>query len=169
MWFFPWIKLPWYSCSMWDKLGWLNWFWQFLCEGLSSFNPKRFYYSYAWSWSLCARRTSFSTGFISRKFCGFLLSQMTSLKWLTFLLLSFLLWLTQSSSFGFLSSDASICSTMAYPPFENSDHVLMSVFINFPIDSKQDALFHQMAYDYSCADWDVTWKHVFITKCVCSY
>ena len=32
---FPWIKLSWHSCSMWDKLGWLNWFWQFLCDGLS--------------------------------------------------------------------------------------------------------------------------------------
>ena len=30
----------WHSCPLWDKLGWLNWFWQFLCEGLSSFNPK---------------------------------------------------------------------------------------------------------------------------------
>ena len=29
-----------------DKLGRLNWFWQFLCDGLPSFNPKRFYYSY---------------------------------------------------------------------------------------------------------------------------
>ena len=36
------IKLSWHSCSIWDKPGWLNWFWQFLCEGLFSFNPKRF-------------------------------------------------------------------------------------------------------------------------------
>ena len=42
VWIFPWIKLSWHSCSMWDKLGWLNWFWQFLCERLSSFNPKGF-------------------------------------------------------------------------------------------------------------------------------
>ena len=26
--------------AVWDKPGWLNWFWQFLCERLSSFNPK---------------------------------------------------------------------------------------------------------------------------------
>ena len=30
--FFSWIKLSWDSFSMWDKPGWLNWFWQFLCE-----------------------------------------------------------------------------------------------------------------------------------------
>ena len=42
-------------CSVWDKLGWLNWFWKFHCEGLSSFNPKRFYYSFAWYYSLCER------------------------------------------------------------------------------------------------------------------
>ena len=30
------------------------------CEGLSSFNPKRFYYSYTWSCNLCERRTCFA-------------------------------------------------------------------------------------------------------------
>ena len=32
----------------------------------------------------------------------------------------------------FLSSDASICSAMAFPPLGNSDHVVVSVFIDFP-------------------------------------
>ena len=49
---------------MWDK--------QFLCQGLSFFNLKRFCYSYAWSCSLCERRTYFCTLLISRKLCGFL-------------------------------------------------------------------------------------------------
>ena len=71
-WFFPWTKLFWHSCSMRDKLGWLNWFWQFLSEGLSSFNLKGFYYSYAWSCSLCEGRTFFYMILILRKFCGFL-------------------------------------------------------------------------------------------------
>ena len=31
----------------------------------------------------------------------------------------------------FLSSDPSICSTMAFPPLENSDHVVVSVSIDF--------------------------------------
>ena len=62
MWVFLWIKLSLHFCSMWDRLGWLNWFWKFLYEGLSSFNVKRFYYSYAWCWSLCERRDSFCTG-----------------------------------------------------------------------------------------------------------
>ena len=61
------------TCSIWDKPGWLNWFWQFLCESLSSFNPKRFYYSYAWSLSLCEGRTFFCMGLISTKLCRFLL------------------------------------------------------------------------------------------------
>ena len=34
----------------------------------------------------------------------------------------------------FISSDASICSTMAFPPLGNSDHVVVSVFIDFPIN-----------------------------------
>ena len=34
-----------------------------------------------------------------------------------------------------LSSDASICSTMAFPPLGNSDHVVVSVPIDFPLNS----------------------------------
>ena len=68
-----------------------------------------------------------------------------------------------------LSSDASICSTMAFPPFGNSDHVVVSVSIDFPVNSKQDTPFHRMAYDYSRADWDglrdhlrdVPWEDIF--------
>ena len=54
----------------------------------------------------------------------------------------------------FLSSDASICSAMAFPPLGNSDHVVVSVSIDFPSYSQQDAPFHRIAYDYSCAVWD---------------
>ena len=46
------------------------------------------------------------------------------------------------------SSDASICSTMAFPPLGNSDHVVVSVFIDFSTNSQWDAPFHCIAYDY---------------------
>ena len=52
----------------------------------------------------------------------------------------------------FLTSDASICSTMAFPPLGNSDHVVFSVSIDFPTNSQRDAPFHHIAYDYSRAD-----------------
>ena len=58
---FPWIEFPWHCCTMWNKLEWLSWFWKSFCEGLSSFNLKGFYYSYAWSCSLCEGRISFSS------------------------------------------------------------------------------------------------------------
>ena len=45
----------------------------FSVQGLSPFNPKGFYYSYALSHSLCEGRTSFCTGHISRKLCRFFL------------------------------------------------------------------------------------------------
>ena len=88
MWIFPSIKLSWHSCSMWNKLGWLNWFWQFLNEGLSFFDPKWFYYSYAWSYSLCERRTSFCRGIISRKLQILMYSYLSGLQfdWLYFCL-----------------------------------------------------------------------------------
>ena len=54
----------------------------------------------------------------------------------------------------FLSPDPSICSTMALPPLGNSNHVNVSISIDFLSYSQHDALFHQTAYDYSCADWD---------------
>ena len=60
----------------------------------------------------------------------------------------------------FLSSDASICSTMAFPPLGNSDHVVVSVSIDFPTNSQQDASFHCIGYDYSCADWDGLRDHL---------
>ena len=69
----------------------------------------------------------------------------------------------------FISSDTSICSTMAFPPLRNSDHVVVSVSIDFPINSKQDSPFHRVAYDYSRADCDglcdhlrdVPWENIF--------
>ena len=69
----------------------------------------------------------------------------------------------------FLSSNASICSEMAFPPQVNSDHVDVSVSIHFPTNSKQDAPFHCIAYDYSRVDWDglcghlkdVPWEDIF--------
>ena len=69
----------------------------------------------------------------------------------------------------FISSDASICSTMAFPPLGNSDHVVVSVSIDYPINSKQDTPFNCVAHNYSCADWDglcdhlrdVPWEDIF--------
>ena len=88
------------------------------------------------------------------------LSQMTLLRWLTFLLRS------QTVDL-FISSDTSICSTIVFSPLGNSDHVV-SVSIDFP-NSQWDTLFHCIAYDYSRADWDglrnhlrdVPWKDIF--------
>ena len=94
---------------------------------------------------------------------------MTLLRWLTFVLES----QTDSHSSTlldlFISSDASIYSPTAFPPLVNSDHVVVSVFINFPSNSQRNALFHRIAYDYSCADWDglrdhlrdVPWEDIF--------
>ena len=48
-----------------------------------------------------------------------------------------------------LSSDASIYSTMTFPPLGSSDHVAISVSIDFPANSQCDALFHCIAYDNS--------------------
>ena len=60
----------------------------------------------------------------------------------------------------FISSGISICSTMAFPPIGNSDHVVVSLSINFLSNSKQDALFHRIAYDYFSADWDSLHDHL---------
>ena len=59
-----------------------------------------------------------------------------------------------------ISSDASICSSMVFPPLGNSDHFVVSVSIDFPINSKQDVSFHHIDRDYSCADWDSLQDHL---------
>ena len=58
---------------------------------------------------------------------------------------------------------------MAFPPLGNSDHVVVSVSIDFPTNSHWDAPFHRIAYDYSHADCydrcdhlrDVPWEDIF--------
>ena len=60
----------------------------------------------------------------------------------------------------FLSCDASIPSTKAFPPLGNSDHGVVSDSINFPSYSQWDAPFHHIAYDYSRADQDGLHDHL---------
>ena len=47
---------------------------------------------------------------------------------------------------------------MAFPPVGNSDHVVVSVSIDFPSDSQWDAV--SLHNDYSCADWDSLSDHL---------
>ena len=56
-----------------------------------------------------------------------------------------------------------------FPPWRNSDHVVVSVLIDFLSNSQLDTPFHCIAYDHSCADWDglrddwrdVSWEVIF--------
>ena len=60
----------------------------------------------------------------------------------------------------FLSSEASFCSTMAFPPLGNSDHVVVSVSVDFLSSSQRDVPFHRIAYDCSQFDWDGRGDHL---------
>ena len=70
------------------------------------------------------------------------LSEMTLLRWLNFLPA----FLNDSHSLAlldlFLFSDTSISFTMAFPPFGKSDHLVVSVSINFLSNLKWDVPFH---------------------------
>ena len=46
---------------------------------------------------------------------------------------------------------------MAFPPLGNSDHVVVSVSIDFPITSKRDAPFHHLPDHLR----DVLWEDIF--------
>ena len=98
------------------------------------------------------------------------LSQMTFLRWLTILLESqgvilivLLFWI-----YFFLLMLVFIIQWLS-PPLGNSDHVVVSVSMDFPTNSQQDAPFYCIAYDYSHDDWndlhhhlrDVPWEDIF--------
>ena len=83
------------------------------------------------------------------------LSQATLLRRLTFLLTS------QAVTLGFfLFSDVSICSKMDFPSLANSDHVVVSVSIDVPLNSQGDALFRRITYEYYRANWDLLCDHL---------
>ena len=82
---------------------------------------------------------------------------MTLLRWLTFLFGSRTVNLSPALLDLFLSSDASIYSTMAFSPLGNLDHIVVSVSIDFP--SQRDVPFHFIAYDCSGAEWDSLRDH----------
>ena len=59
----------------------------------------------------------------------------------------------------FISSDFSICSTVAFLPMRISDHALVSVSIDFSSNAKGDAPFHCTVCGYSLADRDGLLDH----------
>lgn len=59
----------------------------------------------------------------------------------------------------YYSSDANIVSIVAFPPLGNSADVV-SVYIDFPLNSVGDVSFHCTAYDNSRDDWNGLWDHL---------
>ena len=57
------------------------------------------------------------------------------------------------------SSNASICSTKLIPSLGNSDHVIISVSIDF-LSYSMGVPFHCIAYDYFRDDWDSLGDHL---------
>ena len=78
---------------------------------------------------------------------------MTLLRWLTFLL-------SQSCSFGFFSF---LLTLLFVPQWLSALWGILIIFLSVSIElssnSKQDAPFHWVVYDYSRADWDFLRDH----------
>ena len=54
----------------------------------------------------------------------------------------------------FLLSDSSIYSAVTFPPLGNSDDIVVSVSLHsLLLNSKVDAPFHRLSFDYFCTDW----------------
>ena len=90
------------------------------------------------------------TGGTDRSELFYSLSQTTLLRWLTLLL-------------GFqtvILTVMPIWIVVLQGLSHHSDHFVVLVSIEFPSYSQQDALFHCIAYDYSCADWDGLCDHL---------
>ena len=54
----------------------------------------------------------------------------------------------------FITSDPGLCSVEAFGPLGNSDHVVISVSVDFAVTSEKDTPYHHKAFDYSMTDWD---------------
>ena len=86
-------------------------------------------------------------------------------------MVNFPIWIPACDSHGltlldlFLTSSASICSTMVFPPLGNFDSVVVSVFIDFPPYLQRNGPFHCIFYDYSRADWDALRDHLGGVSC----
>ena len=60
----------------------------------------------------------------------------------------------------FFPSGPSVCFTVAFASFRNSDHVVALVSTDFPSSSKMNAPVDLTAFDYSCANWNGLWKYL---------
>ena len=110
----------------------------------------------------------FSTGFTSLRVLLLFLYGSPSSSLCTFIRLTqidnFSTWISEYDSQSpalldfFPSSEASICSTMAFPLLGNSEHIIVIVSIDFPSNLQRDVPF-RIAYDYSRADWDSRLGH----------
>ena len=87
---------------------------------LFSFNPKEFWYSYAWSRSLCKGRTSFCMKLIFRKLCKFLFMFPIGFTWHS-VSYSFFLYQSPSSSLCtvFDSTSSNIDEVLSINPSAN--------------------------------------------------
>ena len=54
---------------------------------------------------------------------------------------------------------------MGLPPLKGSDQIIVSVSIDFLSNSKGDATFHRILYDYSRADWGGLCDHLRHISC----
>ena len=96
-------------------------------------------------------------------------SQMTILIWLTFLLRSQAVILIVLLFWFYFFLLMVLFVLQWFPPLGNSDHIVVSISIDFPSNSQRDAPFHCKAYDCSRADWgslcdhlrDVLWEDIF--------
>ena len=74
-------------------------------------------------------------------------------------MVNFLTWIPDFDSHSpalldlFISSGGIICFTMIFLSLGSSDHVVVSVSIDFPSNLKVDPSFHCIAYQYSHAHW----------------
>ena len=56
--------------------------------------------------------------------------------------------------------DPTMCSAVAVPSIQSSDHIVVLVSTDFPSNSEEDGPFYHKVYDYSLADLDGIGNHL---------
>ena len=66
----------------------------------------------------------------------------------------------------FLCSNPDSCTVASHPPFGKSDHMVVSIDVQFVVKFTNEHPYHRIVYSYSKVDWDGSRDHLRDVPCL---